>query len=66
MTNAAFNRKISLLTSKLNTELRKKLVNVIALHYEYMIQRPDTKKIVRDIFGDIEIWCWRKKEKKNW
>ena len=39
MTKEAFNRKISLLTSKLNTELRKKLVRYMFGALPYMAQR---------------------------
>jgi hypothetical protein len=39
----AFNRKISLLTTKLNIELRKKLVRFYVLKhcFTYMAQRPE-------------------------
>ena len=50
----AFNRKISLLTSKLNIEPRKKLVRCyvrrIAL---YDSETLDTKKIGAEVFGDL-------------
>ena len=40
MVKEAFNRKISLLTSKLNIELRKKLVRFMFRALLYMAQRP--------------------------
>ena len=46
-----FNRKMSLLTSKLNIELRKKLV---VLSFEHCYTRdPDTNKIGAEVFGEL-------------
>ena len=50
--NEAFNRKISLLTCKLNIEIRKKLVRCYVWSIFYMAQRP----------GHYENWSgniWR-------
>ena len=50
MVNEAFNRKLSLLTSKLNTELRKKLLRC----YIWSIAGDvDTKKIGEEVFGKL-------------
>ena len=50
----AFNRKMSLLTSKLNIELTNKLVRCyvcsIAL---YLLRDLDTKKIGAEVFGEL-------------
>ena len=51
MTKEAFNIKISILTSKLNTELRKKLVRC----YVWSIA-----------LYDSEMWTLRKMERSNW
>ena len=50
MAKEAFNRKISLLTTKLNIELRKKL----GLENCFIWLRDlDTKKIVTEVFGEL-------------
>jgi hypothetical protein len=46
-----FNRKISLLTSKLNIELRKKLVCME--HCFISLRDLDTKKIGEEVFGEL-------------
>ena len=55
----AFNRKISLLTNKLNIELRKKLlrcyVGSIAL-YDSDIWT--LRKLERKYLESFEVWCW--------
>ena len=60
----AFNRKISLLTRKLDTELGKKLVrcNVWSIAF-CMAQRPGLKKIGAEYFESFEMWSWRRMEK---
>ena len=59
----AFNRKISLLTSKLNIELKEKLVRFyvwsIALY-------GSLRKLERNYLETFEIWCWRRMEKIKW
>ena len=49
----AFNRKISLLTSNLNIELRKKLVWCYVWSIDLYVTRDlDTKKIGAEVFGE--------------
>ena len=48
----AFNRKMSLLTSKLNIELKKKLVRCLE-HCFIWLRDLDTKKIGTEVFGEL-------------
>ena len=50
----AFNRKISLWTSKLNIELRKKLILCYVWNITLFGRDLDTKKIGEEVFG--ELW----------
>ena len=63
----SFNRKMSLLTSKLNIELKKKLVRCyvcsIAL---YGSETWTLKKLERKYLESFEMWCWRRMEKIKW
>ena len=63
----AFNRKMSLLTSKLNIELKKKLVRCyvwsIAL---YGSETWTQRKLERKYLESFEMWCWRRMEKIKW
>ena len=52
MAKEAFYRNISLLTSKLNIELRKKL-SIKCGALRCMARRSDTKKIEADVFGQL-------------
>jgi hypothetical protein len=54
----AFNRKISLFTSKLNIKLKKKL--------EYASETWKLRKLERKYLESSEMWCWRRMEKTNW
>ena len=47
----AFNRKISLLTSKLNVELKKKLVRCYV--WSIALYGSETKKIGEEVFGEL-------------
>jgi hypothetical protein len=66
-TNAAFNRKKSFSTSKLNLNLRKKLVKChiwsIAFYgaKNWTLQKLDQKHV-----GSFETWFWRRTEKISW
>ncbi|MDR5124748.1 reverse transcriptase domain-containing protein, partial [Salmonella enterica subsp. enterica serovar Typhimurium] len=67
MAKAAFNKKITLLTSKLSLELRKKLVMCyiwsIALYgSETWTLRKKEKKYLES----FEMWCWRRIAKIKW
>ena len=63
----AFNRKMSLLTSKLNIELKKKLVMCcvwsIAL---YGSETWTLRKLERKYLESFDMWCWRRMEKIKW
>ena len=51
----AFNRKLSLLTSKINIELKKKLVKVLCLEHCFIWLRDlDTKNIGAEVFGELQ------------
>jgi hypothetical protein len=54
MAKAAFSNKMTLLTSKLNLNLRKKLVKCYIL------------KIDQKYLENSEIWCWRRMEENSW
>ena len=51
--NEAFNRKMSLLTSKLNIELKKKLVRCYVWSIVLWLRDMDTKKIGTEVFGEL-------------
>ena len=61
----AFNRKMPLLTSKLNIKLEKKLVRCyvwsIALYGSETL-----RKVERKYLESFEMWCWRRMEKIKW
>ena len=63
----AFDRKMSLLTSKLKIELEKKLVRCyvwsIAL---YGSETWTLRKLERKYLDSFEMWCWRRMEKIKW
>jgi hypothetical protein len=67
MAKAAFNKKKTLLTSKLDLELRKKLVKCyiwsIAL---YGAETWTLRKLDRKYLESLEMWCWRRMEKISW
>jgi hypothetical protein len=66
MAKAAFNKK-TLFTSKLDLNLRKKLVNCyiwsIAL---YCAETWTLRKIDQKYLESFEMWCWRRMEKISW
>jgi len=67
MAKAAFSRKKTPFTSKLDLNLRKKLVKCyiwsMALYgaETWMLWAADQKYL-----GSFEMWCWRRKEKISW
>jgi hypothetical protein len=64
MAKAAFNKKKTLFTSKLDLELRKKLVKCyIAL---YGVETWTLRKLGRKYLESFEMWCWRRMEKISW
>jgi hypothetical protein len=69
MAKAAFYRKKTLffLTSKLDINLRKKLVKCyiwsIAL---YGAENWTLRKVGQKYVGNSKMWCWRRMEKISW
>jgi hypothetical protein len=67
MAKAAFNKKETLFTSKLNLELRKKLVKCyiwsIAL---YCAETWTLRKLDQKYLENSEMLCWRRMEKISW
>jgi hypothetical protein len=67
MAKAAFNRKKTLFTSKLDLELRKKLVICyiwsIAL---YGAEIWTLRKLDQKYLESFEMWCWRRMKKISW
>jgi len=63
----AFNRKMSLLTSKLNIELKKKLVrcNVWSIAL-YCSETWSLRKLEGKYLESLELWFWRRMEKTKW
>jgi hypothetical protein len=67
MAKTAFNKKKTLLTNKLDLNLRRKLVNfyiwVIASYGAEMwtLRKPDQKYL-----EGFEMWYWRRMEKIGW
>ena len=61
-----FNRKMTLLTSKLNIELKKILSGVMFGALLYMAQTWTLRKLERKYLESFEMWCWRKMEKIKW
>ena len=62
MAKEAFNRKISLLTSKLNTELRCYVWSIALYGSETWTLRQFEQRYLKS----FEMWCWRRMEKKTW
>jgi hypothetical protein len=67
MAKAAFNKKMSLFTSTLDLELRKKLVKCyiwsIAL---YGAETWTLRGVDQKLLESFEMWCWRRMEKISW
>jgi hypothetical protein len=67
MAKAAFNNKKSLFTSKLDLNLRKKLVKCyiwsIAL---YGAETWTLRKVDQTYLESFDMWCWRRMEKISW
>ena len=67
MAKAAFNKKKTLFTTKLDLNLRKKLVKCyiwsMALYgaETWTLQAADQKYL-----ESFEMWCWRRMEKISW
>jgi hypothetical protein len=67
MAKAAFNKKKTLFTSKLDLNFRKKLVKcyiwIIAL---YGAETWTFRKVEQKYLESFEMWCWRRMEKISW
>jgi retron-type reverse transcriptase len=67
MAKAAFNKKKNLFTSKMDLNLRKKLVKCdiwsIAL---YGAETWTLRKMDQKYLDSCEMWCWRRMEKISW
>ena len=64
MAKKAFSREISLLTSKLNIELRKKLVRCYVLSIAFYGSETWTlRKLEQKYLESFEMRCWRRMEK---
>jgi hypothetical protein len=58
--------KNTLFTSKLDLNLRKKLVNLKFGAHLCMALKLDTSECRSDIPRKFEMWCWRRMEKISW
>jgi hypothetical protein len=64
MIKAAFNKKKPLFTSKLDLNLRKRLLKFYAWSTDLCgAERWTLRKINQKYLGSFEIWCWRRIEK---
>jgi hypothetical protein len=62
---AAFNRKKTLCTSKLDLNLRKKLVYILSMAL-YGAEIGTLQKVHHNYLESFELWCWRRMEKIIW
>jgi hypothetical protein len=66
MAKAAFNKK-TLITSKLDLELRKKLVKCYIWSIALCGMETWTlRKLDQKYLESFEMWCWRRMEKISW
>jgi hypothetical protein len=69
MANAAFNKKKVLLTSKMDLELRKKLVICYIWSTALQVYGAETltlRAADQKHLESFEMWCWRRIEKISW
>ena len=67
MAKAAFNNKKTLSTSKLGSNLRKKLVKCYSWSTDvYGAENRTLRKILQKYLGSFEMWCWRRMEDIIW
>jgi hypothetical protein len=67
MAKAAFNKKKNLFTSKLDLNLRKKLVKCYIWSIALCGAETWTlRKMGQKYLESFEIWCWRRMEKISW
>jgi hypothetical protein len=67
MANAAFNRQMSLFTSKVNVNLRNKLMKCyIRTTALYGAEKRTRRKVDQKHLENSELRCWRRMEKISW
>jgi hypothetical protein len=67
MAKAAFNRKKALFTSKLDLNLRTKLVKCYVWDIAfYGAETWTLRKVEQKYLEKFEMWCWRRMEKISW
>jgi hypothetical protein len=67
MAKAAFNKKKALFTSKLNLNLRKKLVKCYSWSIVFYGAGTWTlQKVDQKYLASFEMWCWRRMNKVSW
>jgi hypothetical protein len=67
MAKAAFNKKKTLFTSKMDLNLRKKLVKCYIWSIALLGAETWTlRKVDQKYLESIEMWCWRRMEKISW
>jgi hypothetical protein len=66
MVNAAFNKKRGHFTSKMDLELRKKLVKCYIWSIALYDVETCTFRVVDQNLGSFEMWYWRRMEKISW
>ena len=67
MTKAAFNKKKNLFPSKLDLNLRKKLVKCYVWSMTlYGAETWTLRATNQKRLENFEIWCWRRMEKISW
>jgi hypothetical protein len=67
MAKAAFNKKKTLFTSKLDLELRKKLVKCYIWSISlYDVETWTLRKLHQKNLENFEMWCWRRMWKISW
>ena len=67
MAKAAFNKKKTLCTSKLDLHLRKKLVKCYIWSMAFYAAETLTLRIAdQKYLESFEMWCWRRMEKISW
>ena len=67
MAKAAFNKKMIIFTSKLDLNLRKKLVKCYIWSTSlYGAEKWTLREIDQKYLGRFEMWCWKRMEKMSW
>jgi hypothetical protein len=67
MAKAVFNKKKTLFTSKLELNLRKKLVKCCTWSIDlYGAETWTFRKVDQKYLESFEMWCWRRMEKISW